>query len=65
MKHQQRGFAWQTGYAAFAVSVSNLPRVRKYIRNQEAHHRKITFEREYIMLLEKHGVEYDLKYVFD
>jgi putative transposase len=38
--------------------------VVKYIANQEAHHRKITFEEEFIALLEKHGIEYDPKYVF-
>ena len=46
------------------VSVSNLARVKKYIRNQEAHHRKMTFEQEFLALLKKHGVDYDPKHVF-
>jgi len=59
-----RVFAWQEGYGAFGVSKSNMNAVVKYIANQEAHHRKITFEDEFIALLEKHGIEYDPKYVF-
>jgi len=47
------------------VSASNLDAVVRYIQRQEAHHRKITFEQEFIALLEKHGVAYDPRYVFD
>jgi len=65
MSEQRRGFGWQEGYGAFAVSVSNLAAVKRYVLNQEAHHRKMTFEDEYIALLEKHGVQYDPRYVFD
>jgi putative transposase len=57
-------FAWQQGYAAFSVSSSNIPAVVKYIRNQESHHRKMSFEEEFVALLEKHGVEFDPKFVF-
>jgi putative transposase len=46
------------------VSKSNINAVVKYIANQEAHHRKISFEDEFIALLEKHGIEYDPRYVF-
>ena len=37
-------FHWQAGYAAFSVSQSNLDEVRRYIENQEEHHRKMTFQ---------------------
>jgi putative transposase len=57
-------FAWQEGYAAFSVSASNLNRVSQYIQNQEAHHRKITFENEFLALLRKHRVSFDPKFVF-
>ncbi|MBZ5533549.1 MAG: IS200/IS605 family transposase [Acidobacteriia bacterium] len=57
-------FAWQRGFGAFSVSASNLNAVVRYVRNQEAHHRKMTFDQEFIALLKKHGVEFDLKYVF-
>lgn len=41
--HRKRDFAWQTGFAAFSVSMSVLPEVAGYIREQEKHHRKMTF----------------------
>ena len=57
-------FAWQEGYGAFSVSASNVDQVVRYIENQEAHHRKTSFEDEFRALLRKHGVEFDSKYVF-
>jgi REP element-mobilizing transposase RayT len=59
-----RGFSWQEGYAAFSVSKSNVSAVAKYIGTQKEHHRKLTFEQEFIVLLKKHGVDYDPKFVF-
>ena len=58
-------FAWQKGYGAFAVSASVLAKVVRYIHNQEMHHRKMSFEEEYLGLLKKHGVEFDPRFVFD
>jgi REP element-mobilizing transposase RayT len=43
---ERRDFAWQTGYGAFTVSESRRDTVRRYIADQEAHHRKATFEEE-------------------
>ncbi len=63
-KWMGKRFAWQKGYGAFSVSASNIPAVVRYIKNQERHHRKMSFEQEFITLLERHGVEYDPKYVF-
>lgn len=57
-------FEWQRGYAAFTVSVSQLESVRTYVRNQEQHHRRKTFQDELRLLLEKHGVEYDERYLW-
>jgi putative transposase len=57
-------FAWQAGYGAFGVSKSNIASVVKYIKNQEQHHRNMTFEQEFVAMLEKHGIEYDSRYVF-
>lgn len=65
MKNQGAMFEWQNGYGAFSVSVSNKEIVLRYIANQEAHHRKETFEAEYVKFLTKHGIEYDARYVFD
>lgn len=57
-------FGWQTGYAAFSVSPSNREAVERYIADQQKHHRKFTFQEEFIALLEKHGVAYDPRYVW-
>ena len=58
-------FAWQTGYAAFTVSRSNMASVRRYIETQEEHDRRVTFQEELIVFLEKHGLEYDERYIWD
>ncbi len=57
-------FGWQTGYAAFSVSRSQVEHVKCYIRNQEEHHRKMTFQEEVLAFLKKQGVNYDPRYVF-
>ena len=56
---------WQNGYAGFAVSRSGLEAVESYIAGQEAHHRRMTFQEEFVALLERHGVEYDPRYLWD
>ena len=58
------GFAWQDGYGGFSVSRSQVPNVRRYIQNQEQHHRKLTFQHELRILFDKHEVKYDEKYVW-
>ena len=57
-------FSWQAGYGAFSYSKSQLPGVIRYIKNQEEHHRKITFTEEYVELLENFGIDYDQRYIF-
>ena len=59
-----RGFGWQSGYGAFTVSKSNVPEVIRYIQNQREHHRRKTFEEEYVEFLQKHGIEYDARYLW-
>jgi len=54
-----KNFAWQPGYGAFTVSVSNCDAVKEYIANQVEHHQTKTFQEEYVAFLQKHGVEYD------
>jgi REP-associated tyrosine transposase len=63
MGEQGMDFSWQEGYGAFSVSSSNLDAVTQFIRNQEAHHHKFSFEDEFRALLKKHGVDYDPKYM--
>ena len=60
---KMRGFEWQDGYGGFTVSKSEVADVIEYIKNQREHHRKRTFHEEYLELLEKHGVDYDGRYL--
>jgi len=57
-------FSWQEGYGAFSVSHSQRQVVADYIANQAEHHRKWSFEQEFVTLLRKAGVEYDPRFVF-
>jgi putative transposase len=60
-----RGFSWQDGYGAFTVSKSQLPEIDRYIQNQREHHRTKSFQEEYLAFLERHGIEYDERYLWD
>jgi REP element-mobilizing transposase RayT len=52
-------FGWQEGYGAFSIGVSGIEATISYIRNQEEHHRKRTFREEFVMMIRKHGLEYE------
>ena len=58
-------FAWQTGYGAFSVSESNVSAVTRYIAAQEEHHRKRSFQEEFIDFLKKNGISYEEQYLWD
>lgn len=58
-------FSWQRGYAAFTVSTSMKDKVHAYVAGQEEHHATHTFAEELRELLEKHGVEFDPKYLME
>lgn len=58
-------FSWQTGFGAFSYSKSQIDTVIKYILNQEKHHKLKTFKDEYLKLLEKFGIAYDNKFLFE
>lgn len=58
-------FQWQTGYSAFSVSESNREQVVTYIEQQASHHRVRTFQEELIELLQRHGVSYDPRYLWE
>jgi|SRR5688572_18189533 len=55
--------AWQDGYGAFTYSIKEKGRLIEYVRNQEEHHKKISFREEYIGLLHEHQIEFDEKYL--
>ncbi|MCD8043883.1 MAG: transposase [Tannerellaceae bacterium] len=59
-----RVFEWQSGYGVFSVSSSLLKKTKLYIANQQEHHRKRTFKKEYILFLKEYEVEYNEKYLF-
>ena len=59
-----RGFAWQAGYGVFSLGQSQFPELLAYIDNQEEHHRKHTFQEEYVAFLKRYGVTYDEKYLW-
>jgi len=58
-----KDFAWQEGYGAFTIGVSQIGQTIKYITNQEDHHRKKTFREEFIDFLNYHGIEFEEKYL--
>ena len=54
---------WQDGYAAFTYCNHEKTRLIQYIKNQEEHHRILSYREELIELLEVHGIEFDEKYL--
>ena len=57
-------FEWQDGFGAFSYSRSQLSNVITYIENQQIHHKKQSFRKEYIELLDTFEIEYDKRYIF-
>jgi REP element-mobilizing transposase RayT len=62
---EQRLFAWQEKYGAFSVSMSQLDHITSYIHGQAEHHRKLTFQEEFVALLKRHRIKYDPRYLWD
>ncbi len=62
---EHRLFGWQEEYGAFSVSVSQLDKITEYIRNQQEHHRKMTFQEEFLAFLKKHRIDYDERFLWD
>ena len=58
-------FSWQGGFGAFSVSYRELESVKRYIQNQERHHRKVTYQEEVLSLLDEYGVSYNQREVFN
>jgi len=58
-------FYWQKGYGVFSVTPSHVEKVKSYILHQERHHKKLSFQQEYRLFLEKYNVGYNEKYVWD
>ena len=62
---EHRLFEWQRGYGAFSIGLGDIERTVAYIRNQAEHHSKRSFEEEYVSFVERNGVDYDERYIFD
>jgi putative transposase len=57
-------FHWQNGYGAFSYSISQIDAVASYIHNQQEHHRKKDFLKEYREMLDRASIDYDERYLF-
>jgi hypothetical protein len=64
MNDSGTSFAWQAGYGAFSVGISQQAATISYIRSQAEHHHKRGFEEEFLSFLKKHGIEYDPSHVW-
>lgn len=58
-------FSWQEGYGVFSYSQSQIDSVYKYIQNQKEHHKKQSFNEEYLNFLNKFSIQYDEKFIFE
>ena len=65
MKQHVKGFAWQDGGGGFSVGPSSIETVRAYLARQEEHHRRRTYEQEFVAFLKKYKIEYKPEYVFE
>lgn len=62
---QYAKFYWQRGYGMFSVSPKDRDEAEQYVRNQEEHHRRRTFQEEFRAILTRYGIEFDEQYVWD
>jgi putative transposase len=60
-----KNFHWQKGYGAFSIGQSQVPTLKRYIRGQKQHHRRVTFQDEYRTFLKRYEIEFDERYVWD
>jgi len=62
---RMNNFYWQNGYGAFSVNPTQVDKVKAYIKNQHAHHKRKTFQEEYLEFLKENNIMYDEKYLWD
>jgi REP element-mobilizing transposase RayT len=60
---EMHDFAWQEGYGAFTIGVSQIEQTKRYIENQEEHHRKKSFRKEFVEFLEYQGIDFEERYL--
>ena len=59
----QRFEYWQEGYGAFTHSKEDRPRLIRYIKDQEEHHKTVSFVDELRELVENAGLEFNEQYL--
>jgi REP element-mobilizing transposase RayT len=64
VREKDRSFAWQEGYGAFSVAPSQLDRVKQYIANQPAHHATLSFQQEFLTMLQAANIGFERDRVF-
>jgi REP element-mobilizing transposase RayT len=62
---EYKDFYWQNGYGAFSIGQSQVNTLKGYIQSQEEHHQKKSFKEEFLEILNRYGVEYDERYLWD
>jgi len=58
-------FYWQNGYGNFSLGPSQLDQLIRYIDNQQEHHKTVSFQDEFRVLLNKYQVDFDEEHVWD
>ncbi|MCG8339507.1 MAG: IS200/IS605 family transposase [Proteobacteria bacterium] len=58
-------FSWQDGFGAFSVSESQVEAVKRYINQQENHHKQLSFKEELIEILKRNRIEFDERYLWN
>ena len=58
-------FSWQSGYGVFSIDHSQIESVKKYIKNQVEHHRRKTFQEEYLEILHRYHMPYNERYLWE
>ena len=58
-------FSWQSGYGVFSIHQSQIEPMRKYIQGQPEHHRRKTFQEEYLEILREYRMPYDERYLWE
>lgn len=55
---------WQNGYGGFTYSLKDKDHLIEYVKNQDEHHKRVSFREELTELLKEHGIEFDEKYLY-
>jgi REP element-mobilizing transposase RayT len=58
-------FSWQSGYGVFSINPSQIEALRAYIQNQVQHHRRKSFQEEYLEFLREYHISYDVRYIWE